>query len=95
MRLGNGFLGTDSLKTSTANVQLIPSPPVGFVLGKKYNLYKFAFMNDQDCSVLINDNASPIFLLAGQGFETNEIDAPIHSFKIVEVGINYNWLGAY
>jgi hypothetical protein len=94
-RIGNGYIGTDSLKTSTANLQIIPTTPAGFSLGTKYNLYKFAFMNDQDCSVLINDNITAIFLRAGQGFETNESDAPIFSFKIVEAGISYNFVGAY
>jgi hypothetical protein len=94
-RLGNGYLGTDSVKVSVANAELLPNPPANFSLGKKYNLYKFAFMNDTDCSVLINGNTNAIFLRAGQGFETNEIDSPIHSFKIVESGISYNWLGAF
>jgi hypothetical protein len=52
-------------------------------------------MNDSDCSVLINENSAAIFLRAGQGFETNELDSPIYSFKIVEAGISYNFLGAY
>lgn len=95
MRIGNGFLGSDSIKTSVANAEILPTPPVGFSQGKKYSFYKFAFMNESDCKVLINDNTSAIFLRAGQGFETNQIDAPVHSFKIVESGIQYNWLGAY
>ncbi|MEH7116041.1 hypothetical protein V7128_01280 [Neobacillus vireti] len=94
-RIGNGYLGSDSLKTSVANAEIIPTPPSNYSLGKKYNFYKFAYMNDQDCSVYINESTSAIFLRAGQGFETNESDAPIYSFKIVEAGITYNWLGAF
>lgn len=94
-RMGIDYLGSPSLQTSVANAEILPAPPENFSLGKKYNFYKFAYMNDQDCSVLINSNTTPIFLRAGQGFETNEADAPIYSFKIVEAGITYNWLGAF
>jgi hypothetical protein len=94
-RLGSGFIGSPSLQTSVAGADIIPSPPSNYALGKKYSLYKLAFMNDSDCSVLINENSAAIFLRAGQGFETNELDSPIYSFKIVEAGISYNFLGAY
>jgi hypothetical protein len=91
-RIGNGYIGTDSLKTSTANLQIIPNPPSNFSLGTKYNLYKFAFMNDQDCTVIVN-GGNTLFLRAGQGFEINESDLPINSFVIIEAGITYNWIG--
>jgi hypothetical protein len=92
-RFGSGYIGTDTLKTSVAQQELIPSPPANW--NTKYSLYKFTFMNDQDCSVLINGNLSAIFLRAGQGFDTDDSDAPIYSFKIVETGITYNFVGAY
>jgi hypothetical protein len=92
-RFGSGYIGTDTLKTSVAQQELIPSPPVNWTV--KYSLYKFTFMNDQDCSVLINGNTTAIFLRAGQGFETTDSDAPIYSFKINESGITYNFVGAY
>ena|SRR5205085_894599 len=92
-RFGSGYIGSSQIMVSTAQQELIPSPPVNW--NTKYNLYKFTFMNDQDCSVLINDNTTAIFLRAGQGFETNDSDAPIYSFKIVEAGITFNFVGAY
>jgi hypothetical protein len=92
-RIGQGYIGTDSLKTSTANQECIPSVPVNWT--GRYNLYKFSFDNaDQSCSVKIN-GGSPIYLKAGQGFEIQKEDAPIWSFVIVEAGISYNWIGAY
>lgn len=92
MRIGSGYLGSDSLKTSTANEEVIPSPPSSWTTG--YKLYKFSFMNSDDCTVIIN-NKTKVFLRANQGFTMNEADSPIYSFKIVEPGVNYNWIGAY
>lgn len=95
VRIGSGYIGSPNLETtSSANFEIIPNPPTSFHY-KKYNLYKLSFLNHNlDCRVIIN-GGNPIFLAAGQGFEMNEIDTPIYSFKIVETGISYNWLGAY
>jgi hypothetical protein len=86
---GRGYIGSNSLQTSTANQEIIPSIPI------QYNLYKFQFQNDEDCSIFINKSAAPLFLRAGQGFEMDKNDAPIYSFKIVEADITFNWIGAY
>lgn len=90
--LGNGYIGSSQKEKSNPNQEVIPSPPTGWTNG--YALYKFAFMNDQDCTVKIN-NSNPIFLRAGQGFATEPYDKPITSFVIVEGNIDYNWIGAW
>jgi len=90
-RLGSGYLGTDTLKTSTAMQEILPTPPSSYQY-KKYNLYKFSFMNQQDCTVIVN-GATTLFILAGQGFEITEIDQPINSFVVKESGITYTYIG--
>lgn len=91
-RIGSGYLGTDSVKTSVNNAEIIPSAPVGWTL--PYELYKFSFLNYADCSVLVN-NTTTLFLKANQGFEMSENDEPITSFKILADGITYSWIGAF
>ena len=92
-RLGSAYMGSSGILTSVANAEIIPSPPSHW--SGKYYFYKFTFMNDQECKIIINDSNMQIYLRAGQGFEMNEVDASIHSFKIVESGVTYNWMGAY
>lgn len=92
-KVGIGYIGTDSLKTSTANLQIIPSPSdASWNIG--YKLYKFQFTNDQDCTVIIN-GLTTLFLRAGYGFEIESDDAPITSFVIVNAGITYTFTGFY
>ena len=92
MRLGSGFIGTDSIKVSTTHQQIIPPAPSHWTMG--YSLYKLTFMNYQDCRIKIN-NGNPIFLQANQGFKTSEVDAVIDSFIIVESGIEYQFIAGY
>lgn len=91
-RIGSGYIGSSDLITSTVNLEIIPSPPVGWSVG--YSLYKFALSNTEQCHVKIN-GGNPILLAALQGFSMDSIDAPISSFVIVESGITFNWIGAY
>jgi hypothetical protein len=91
-RIGSGYLGSSQIETSVANQEIVPSPPVNWTLS--FALYKFSFVNRESCHVVIN-NGNSIFLDANQGFDMAEIDVPIRSFKVVEAGINFNWLGAY
>lgn len=88
-RQGSGFIASNTLKTSTANLEIIPTPPSTYYK-KKYGCYRMSFLNDQDCTVIVN--GTEIFLRAGQGFETNEVDAEIYSFIIKESGITYNFV---
>ena len=91
-KIGNGYIGSDSIQTSVANQEIIPASPLGWTHG--YSLYKFSFINDQDCTIKIN-NGNPIFLRMNQGFNTEKEDAPITSFKIVEGQKTFSWIGAY
>lgn len=93
VRVGIGYLGTSQLMVSTANLELVPSTtPTGWNMG--YKLYRFSFLNDQDCTVIVN-GVTTLFIRASQGFEINEPDAPITSFVIVTAGINYNFVAGY
>lgn len=93
-RLGNGYIGSDSVKTSSANQEIIPTPPAQLGWTTKYNLYKMSFMNNQSCTVKIN-NGDPIYLEAGMGFESNQVDSPIWSFVIITNNVQFYWIGAY
>jgi hypothetical protein len=92
-RLGSGYIGSSQLLTSTLNQEIIPLPDSSKSF-KKYSLYKFSFSNNQDVTVIINNDAT-IFIPAGRGFEIDETDAPIYSFVIKEAGITYNWAACY
>lgn len=91
-RIGNGYIGTDDVKTSNANEDIIPSTPQGWSIG--YHFYKFSFINKQPCHVKIN-GGEQIFLDSNQGIDTDVYDALINSFVIVESGIEYQFIGAY
>ncbi len=84
-RIGKGYIGTDTVKTSEGNQDIIPD---------SYIFYKFSFLNYDDCTVRIN-NGDPIYLKAEQGFDSDIRDASIHSFEIVESGVQYQFIGAY
>lgn len=91
-KLGNGYLGCDDLKTSTANEEIIQRHrPSSHTFIK---VYKFSFANDANCHIKIN-GGDAIFLKAGQGFNMDENDAKISTFEIVEAGIPYTYIGAY
>lgn len=90
---GNGYIGSPQLEiTDSPNYEVIPDSPPSWTNG--YSFYKFAFLNDSDCTVKINGGA-PIFLRANQGFSSDYYDQPISSFVIVEEGIQFNWVGAW
>jgi hypothetical protein len=90
-RLGSGYIGTDTVKTSTSNLEIIPTPPSSSPF-KKYSCYKFSYTNGQDCTVIVN-GVTTLFIPAGQGFEIGEVDQPINSFVIKESGITYTFIG--
>lgn len=89
---GVEFLGTDKIETSTANQEVLPTPPSEWTTG--HNLYKFSFRNDQATNVIINGKTN-IHLKEGQGFESGINDPTIRSFVIVNAGVKYQWIGAY
>ena len=89
---GSGYLGSSALETSVAGQEILPSPPA--IWTNVYKFYKFSFINNSDCTVIIN-SGSPIFLRAYQGMNVSQNDKEISSFKIVENGIKFSWMGAY
>ena len=92
MRKGYGFVGSNAIKTSTANQEIIPAAPQGWNRG--YHLYKFQFINYEATNVIINEQTN-LYLKANQGFETETGDAEIFSFVVVDANIDYQWAGAY
>jgi len=88
--------GSSQILTSTSNMEILPEKPQGQTYN--YEFYVLSFMNDQACTVKIN-GSEPIYLRAGQGFNfesKNYYDnVSITSFVIVEVGINFNWVGLH
>lgn len=92
MRVGNGYLGSPKIETSTENQEIIPALPNNE--NERYKLYKLSFFNHNDCTVVIN-NQHTIFLRAETGFQTTERDALIYSFVIKEAGVKYEWRGCY
>jgi len=91
-RIGSGYVGTDDIKTSTANQDIVKTEQMNNEGIKQ--LYKFSFLNHSPCHVIIN-NKEPIFLDEKQGFDMTHVDAPITSFVIVEEGVEYQFIGAY
>ncbi|MGD6896095.1 hypothetical protein [Bacillus infantis] len=88
-RIGRGYEGSDKLEMSVAMQEVLPK-----VDGMRH-YYKFSFLNTDPCSIIINDDGKPKYLREQQGFEISHLDFPIHSFKIVEGGIEFNWMGGY
>lgn len=86
------YIGSPFLQTSVAGAEILPSTPAGWTIG--YSLHKFSFVNLDSCIVIINDGDA-IFIPANQGFNTGIGDIPIESFRIVEDGIRFNWIGMY
>lgn len=80
---GKGYDGNRAV--STANQEIVPAST---------QFYKFSFLNTEVCTVKINGGKS-IPIDADQGVQTDDNDAPIFSFVIVESGINYKWFGKY
>lgn len=96
MQVGAGYIGTSGLTSSTPNLDIIqPLKPASYTTAVTFSVYKFDFINQSACTVLVNDSIVPIYLAANQGFETGYEDTPIYSFKIIEAGIVYNYVGAY
>lgn len=89
---GNGYIGSNKLETSIANKELLPNKPERWTTG--YKVYKLAFMNNEACTIIINDNIE-LYLQKGQGFQIERGDLPLHSFRVKESNIPFNWTGAY
>jgi len=96
LQVGAGYFGSTELLSSTSNAEIIQQhKPATYSSTVTFAAYKFSFVNVGECTVLINDDTSPIYLGTGQGFQSTEVDVPIYLFKIVEANIVYNYVGAY
>ena len=83
-QIGGFFSGSSQIETSKAGENIIPD---------NMSFYKYSFMNpEQNCTVSINES-EPIFLQAGMGFTMDQVDARIHSFRVLENDIRYFWVG--
>ena len=81
--LKSNFIGSNVSTVSTANQEIVTN-------GITYT--SFNFYNKQDCVIQINKSQN-IFLFAGQGFNYQSNDDSIFSFKIVTVGVTFNFIG--
>jgi hypothetical protein len=90
--MATGFLGSDQLETSTSNMEIVPNPPSDWTDG--YRLLKFSFVNNQDCTVIVN-KIETIFIPVGNGFNTDIGDPPITSFVIKESGVTFTWAAVF
>ena len=84
-RIGSGFIGSPGIQTSVAGEEILPECKI---------CYKLSMINDNACTISINGQ-TPIYLRAMQGFNHDEVDVLIRSFKIVEAGVTFNFIGAY
>lgn len=75
---GTSVLGSASLETSVANVQIIPQGKVA---------RNFSLFNNGDATVEINGKLLFIRDLQGVFFPT------VYSFKFITPNITYNWVG--
>ena len=94
-RIGSGYFGSPDTQISTELVEIIQQHKPSSWITPKLNVYKFSFMNSEDCHIKINESSSQIFLPAGSGFEMSEVDGELWSFVIVEAGVNYTYIGGY
>lgn len=92
MPKGNGYLGSGKIVTSKKNQQLVPAAPSHWSTG--YTLKKIHLENIEECTIEIN-GTTEILLRAGNGFQIDYNDLPIHSLIIKEAGIQYNFAASY
>lgn len=92
MKKGEGYIGTSKIEVSGVNHEVIPSAPESW--STSYKCYKFSFINQSPCTVIINGDAE-IFLDENQGFEMSFPDKRIESFIIVEEGVSYQFIAGY
>lgn len=91
-RRGSGFDGSSDIQVSSlTNQEVIPPTPSDWI-NTKLMYYKFEFNNITECHVKIN-NETRLFLLAGEGFKTSEVDIEIYSFIVEESGTRFKWIG--
>ena len=85
------YKGSATLKTSVANAEILPTPPITDTL--PYSFRKLSIMNFTACTLIAN--GVEIYLSANLGFSIDESDIPLTSLKIKEGSITYTWFGEY
>jgi hypothetical protein len=86
------IIGSTQKQTSTANAEIIPSPPQTWV-NVVYTFKEFELLNDADCTLIVD--GTEVFLRANQGFKYSSEHNPIKSVKIKQAGITFNWIAVY
>lgn len=87
--MANGYGGNKG--TSTAKQDILASN--GLTFSPDY--YELSFLNDTDCTIIINGSVNSIPLAANQGVMIDSNDKKINSIVIVEAGVGYKWFGKY
>lgn len=90
VQFGSGYDATDSIKTSTENVELIVKPKGS----SSYQFYKFSFKNYDPCVVLINGKTRA-YLNELDGFEMDRFDNPLFSFIVETPNVRYTFLAGH
>ncbi len=89
--MGNRYMGTAKIETTEKeNTEILSLRNDKWTYD--YVFTHFYFDNKDECRVKIN-GSEPIYLEAGDGFQTDYYNTPIHSFIIVESGVSYKWSG--
>lgn len=89
--MGNRYMGTDRIETTKEkNTEILSLRNEKW--SYDYSFTHFFFDNKDACTVKIN-NSNPIYLEAGDGFQTDYYNTPINSFIIIESGVSYKWSG--
>lgn len=92
LMVGKGYLGFNSLQTSVANAEIVPTPPADWTNG--YNLYNIEFYNLDDCTIIVN-NETEIFIYAGKGWGMEYKDRHVISFKVKESNVRFTFNAKY
>lgn len=79
---------SDKITTVAENEEVITQS----VKDQGRHIKKFDFLNLTDCHIKIN-GSDPIFLSAGQGFNSDSSNPPIKSIVVVETGVEYQYIG--
>lgn len=91
MKLKKNYFGTDKIeKTTKENTEILRFKKEDWTFN--YSFGHFYFDNKDDCTVIINGGL-PIFLEAGDSWQTDNTNTAIESFIVVESGVSYKWSG--
>lgn len=87
------YIGSQDIMTSTANEEILQKHKES--TWTYFCVYKFSFLNYQDCHIKINDDEDVIFLPAMAGFVVDRKDERLYKFTIIEPDIQYIYIGSF